>query len=110
MFETWTEKKIIWSHIKIWKILKYFIENKDFFKNTWINELCLFFKINKRTLKKYLKHWYKKAKKRNKKFIYISDTIELQYLKDINKIVNKYNWHIKKESIKLGQYYLNNLR
>lgn len=109
-FICYTEKKVFWSQIKIWVILKRFLENPEFFKENWINDLCEYFKINKRTLKKYLKYWYKKQKKGNIKNFYITDSVEMQYLKDINKIVEKYNWFLDNQSIKLWQYYLNNLR
>lgn len=106
----WTNK-VINTQKKIWKILRFMLNNKQFFLDNWINEISKHFKICKKTLKKYLKkNFYKLKWSKNEKRLYIKDKIELQFLKDLEKIVNKYDWYINNDIVRKWQYYLNNLR
>lgn len=104
-----TNKKIIRSEIKIWKILLDYLGDEKEFKKLQIWEICKKYKIHPMTLRKYLKHYYKQ-KKGNSYYISIDDPYILEYIKDIYQIYYKYNWYIDNTDIKAGQYLLNNLR
>lgn len=105
-----TNGKQIATQIKIWKIIKSLVYDQEYFKQTNINQISKDYKICKKTLKKYLKHYFVRVKKSKEKRIFIRDKIEIQFFRDLEKINNKYNWFIDNSTIKQGQYYLNNLR
>lgn len=109
IFYLWINKTIK-TQITIWKIIRSFILNTEYFKKTNINEISKDFLICKKSLKKYLRSYFFKLKWRNEKRIYIKNKIEIQFYKDLEKIIKKYNWYVDLPTIKKGQYYLNNLR
>lgn len=102
--------KIQKSEKKAWLILRNILYNKDFFKNNWINIIAKHFKICKKTLKKYLKTNFIKIKWSNEKRLFIYNKEEFRFLKDLDKIVCKYDHILEKTTIIKGKYYLNNLK
>lgn len=104
----WTNKTLQ-AQKKIWQILRLMLINKDYFKKTWINDISKNFKICKKTLKKYLKSNFLKIKWWNDKRIYFRDKTEYLFFKDLEKLINKYNNLLDNQTIRKGQYYLNNL-
>ena len=108
-FVYWINKSLK-TQIKIWKILNLMIIDKEYFKTHWINEISKDFNICKKTLKKYLRSNFVKLKWIKEKRIYFREKTEYLFFKELQRVVNKYNWFIDNWTIKKGQYYLNNMR
>jgi hypothetical protein len=108
-FYIWINKNIK-TQIIIWKIIKWLIFNQDYFNEININEISKDYKICKKTLKKYLKNYFIKIQWKNEKRLKIKDNIEIQFFRDLEKIVSKYYWYVDNSTIKKWQYYINNLR
>lgn len=99
-----------WTQKKIWLILRDIILNRVYFKNNWINKIWKDYRLCKKTLKKYLKEYFLKRVWTTEKRILIKDGVDLQFYKDLEKIINKYKLILPDHTIEKGKFYLNNLK
>lgn len=92
-------------------ILRDYIYNQNFFKKTGIKKISKKYKICDKTLKKYLKDyivaiWW--GTEPNKKRIKINAKL-FYFLRDLEKIKIKYDWHLTEKQKELWKIYLNNI-
>lgn len=107
----YSEKVLLGAQIKIWNILMDYITDPEYMQTLSIWEICKIYKINKRTLKKYLKRYYKKhITGGNRLCLCIDDENLIFFMTHIKKIVDQYSWYIDNNNIKIWQYLLNNMR
>lgn len=100
------------SSKKIASILREYIYNPTFFRDIGMVELWKLYKIDHKTIKKYLKKYVKKEYVKwvaNTKRLKLSKTI-YYFLRDIEVVCKKYDWFVRNDHIEIWKIYLDNLK
>lgn len=100
------------SSKKIASILRDYIYTPEFFRDIWMVELWKYYKIDHKTIKKYLKKYVRKEKVNwcsNTKRLKLSKTI-YYFIRDLEIVCKKYNWLLKIDHIEIWKIYLDNLK
>lgn len=100
-----SSKKIAW-------ILREYIYNPAFFRDIGMVDLWKNYKIDHKTIKKYLKDYVIKEKVNwvsNTKRLKLSKTI-YYFIRDLEIVCTKYDWHLKNSHIEIWKVYLDNLK